>query len=85
MARYRDYSDVPNTCPLIDEVISAINSVDWGEDNYWDAKTVVEIMEKIRKANSELREWGNALYREKDELEDEVKSLKNELERHVEI
>jgi len=78
MARYRDYSGIDNTCPKIDEVISAIDSVNWDEDSYWDAKTVTEIMEQIRKANSDLRDWGNQMCRERDELQDEFDDLKRE-------
>jgi predicted nuclease with TOPRIM domain len=78
MSRYRDNSGIDNTCPKINEVISAIDSVNWDEDSYWDAKTVTEIMEKIRKANSDLRDWGNQMCRERDELQDEFDDLKKE-------
>jgi predicted nuclease with TOPRIM domain len=78
MSRYRDNSGISNTCPKIDEVISAINSVNWGEDSYWDANRVIEIMEEIRKANSDLRDWGNQMCRERDELQDEFDYLKRE-------
>ena len=78
MSRYRDNSGIDNTCPKIDEVISAINSVDWGEDNYWDADRVIEIMEQIRGANSNLRDWGNEMCRERDELQKEFDYLEKE-------
>ena len=78
MSRNRDNSGIDNTCPKIDEVISAIESVSWDEDNYWDAKTVTEIMEKIRKANSDLRDWGNQMCRERDELQDQYDDLEKE-------
>ena len=78
MSRYRDNSGIDHTCPKIDEVISAIDSVNWDEDNYWDAKTVTEIMEKIRKANSDLRDWGNQMCRERDELQDQLDDLEKE-------
>lgn len=74
----RDNSGIDNTCPKIDEVISAVNSVNWDEDNYWDAKKVIEIMEEIRKANTDLREWGNQMYRERDELQDQLDDLERE-------
>ena len=77
--RYRDNSGIENTCPKIDEVISAIDSVNW-EESYWDAKTITEIMEKIRKANSDLRDWGNQMCRERDELQDEIYELQKEKE-----
>lgn len=78
MSRFRDNSGIPNTCPKIDEVISAIKSVDWGDDNYWDEKGLTEIMEKIRNANSELRDWGNEMNRERDDLQGLLDDLENE-------
>lgn len=56
MSRNRDNSGIDNTCPKIDEIISAINSVDWQDIDYWDAKGLIETMESIRKANSDLRD-----------------------------
>jgi len=79
MGRYRDESGIENTCPKIDEVISAIDSVNWSEESYWDAKMVKEIMETIRKANSDLREWGNKMCKEKNELEEQVTDLEKEI------
>lgn len=78
MSRYIDNSEIDNTCPKIDEVISAIVSVNWDEDSYWDVKILTEIMEKIRKANSDLRDWGNQIYRERNELQDQLDDLEKE-------
>ena len=50
MSRYHDNSNVPHTCPKIDEVISAIKSVEWTDEDYWDEKGLVDIMEDIRKS-----------------------------------
>lgn len=76
--RLRDNSGIANTCPKIDEVISAIESVNWGEDNYWDANSVKTIMEEIRKSNSDLRDWGNEMCRERDELQEQIDDLQKE-------
>jgi hypothetical protein len=87
MGRYIDNSDVPHTCPKIDEVISAIESVDWSENSWWDAKRLIEIMEGIRSSNLKLRGWGNEMCRERDEYERQADSLAKEiknLEQHVE-
>lgn len=80
MSRNRDNSGIENTCPKIDEVISAIESVNWDESSYWDEKILKETMEKIRKANSDLREWGNQMCRERDELQDQLDDLEKENE-----
>lgn len=76
----RDNAPVGHTCPMIDEVISAIKSVNWDENNYWDESRLVEIMEKIRSANDSLRTWGNDLCYERDELENYAEDLKRQLE-----
>lgn len=71
MSRYKDNSPVPQTCPLIDNVISIVDTI----YRYYEAVTIKEkeeiesVMEKIRKANSDLREWGNEMCNEKEELE----------------
>ena len=71
----RDNAPVPHTCPLIDGAISYIESIDWNMDEkderdlFDDGKKVIEILEKVRQANSALRDWGNDLYKEKDEIE----------------
>lgn len=79
MARHNDNAPVGHTCPMINEVISAIESVDWN-DTYWTKESIIEIMEKIRSANDQLRTWGNELYKEKEAIESdfeyEIKELK---------
>lgn len=64
----RDNAPVRHTCPMIDEMISAIESVDWDE-TYWTKKDLIEIMERIRTANDTLRSWGNNLYEDLSNLE----------------
>lgn len=86
MARYRDQAPVGNTCPLIDEVISAVEDATFEENIWWDKESVTAILEKIRSANSELREWGNYEYeraedaeKERDNFEAEKLDLEEEL------
>lgn len=86
MARYRDQAPVSNTCPLIDEVISAVDDATFEENSWWDKESVTAILEKIRSANSELREWGNDEYeraedaeKERDTFEAEKLDLEEEL------
>ena len=44
---YRKHITEPvgHTCPLIDEIISAVNSVSW-DDTYWTARELIETLEK---------------------------------------
>lgn len=74
----RDNAPVPHTCPMIDEIISAIDSVDW-TDTYWDKKDLIETMEKIRKANNSLRNWGNDKHTECEQLEDQINDLEKDM------
>ena len=74
----RDNAPVPHTCPMIDRVIYAINSVEW-EDNYWSKDDLIDLMEDIRSANSTLRNWGNEKHLECNELEDKIYDLENDL------
>lgn len=78
MSRYRDNSGVGNTCPLIDEVISAIKHADWS-DEYHSEKELIDLMEEIRTANATLREWGNEGHRERDELENDIDTLNRKI------
>ena len=80
MARNRDYAPVGNTCPLIDEVISAIESADWSENTFHTAQSVSEIMEKIRSANLELRNWGNDEFKRAEELDKDLDYANREIE-----
>ena len=69
----RDNAPVPHTCPMINEIISAIDSVNW-EETYWTKKDLIETMEKIRKANDSLRSWGNDLHDDLEKLENQSQS-----------
>ncbi len=83
MGRYDDNAPVKNTCPIIDDVIIYIENFreEFGnEDNDIDFHFALGVMEDIRSANSELRDWGNDLYRELEELEQERNKLIDELD-----
>jgi cell division protein FtsB len=69
----RDNAPVPHTCPMINEIISAIDSVDWKE-TYWTKEDLIETMENIRKANDSLRIWGNDLHDDLEKLEKQSQS-----------
>ena len=75
----RDNAPVSHTCPMINEVISVLESLNW-DDCSWYMKDVIDIMEKIREANDKLRCWGNEKHEECEELEGRI----YELERSVE-
>jgi len=45
---------IPHTCPAIDELISAVKSVNW-HDTYWEQEYLIAQLEKLRTANSKLR------------------------------
>ena len=84
MARYSDQAPVGHTCPLIDKVISFLDSIDCEEVNQNEIKTTINVLEEIRSANDSLRTWGNELYKEKDEMESdfeyEIKDLKRKID-----
>lgn len=77
-----DHSGVKYTCPLIDEVISAVKSIpaEVYEYTYWTEKRLIEILEEIRTANSTLRDYGNCLFDDKENLESDVDYFKNKKE-----
>ena len=67
MSRYKDRSDIPNTCPKIDQVVDFIERVaidittPYGDDIERASESAREMLEEIREANLALREWGNAI------------------------
>jgi len=101
MSRY-DNAPIGNTCPTIDNIIGkmeeAKNEADWclrnPDDKHTDelnnivgkmADAILD-MEGIRSDNSTLRDWGNELFNEKDEIEkerDEAISEKESLEEEI--
>jgi len=93
MARITDYAPIGNTCPIIDTVINWIESIDWDENNdeqteyKIQSKEIVAEMEKIRQANTKLRQWGNELQmqifdidKDNDYLRKQEKTLTDEIE-----
>jgi chromosome segregation ATPase len=81
MGRNTDNSPVGHTCPMIDGVLDSLNSLytsletmSKGELDYY-----IKTLEKIRSHNGSLRDWGNELYKEKEELENEVEKLREEI------
>ena len=81
MARYSDNALVGHTCPLIDKVISFLDSIDCEEVHPNDIKTYINVLEEIRSANDALRTWGNELYKEKDEMESDYDSKISDFEK----
>lgn len=61
----------PNTCPTIDKAVDILHE---------SAKDVIDYLEEIRKANSELREAAEAWEKEVADLEDERDKLQDELD-----
>lgn len=76
----RDNAPVSHTCPMINEVISVLESLNWDDCSWYRKEDVIDIMEKIREANDKLRCWGNEKHEECEELEGRI----YELERSVE-
>jgi septal ring factor EnvC (AmiA/AmiB activator) len=83
MGRYSyDDSRIPQTCPLINEIIDAVKSVDWKKDDWHDEKGLLDIIEQIRKHNGDLRDWGSDKNQEIHDLNEELNDLRNEV-RHL--
>ena len=76
MARYN--APVPYTCPMIDKVISAIESIEW-DDTQWPKNDLIDTMEKIRESNDSLRNWGNEKYDDCEELGTQIESLEKDI------
>lgn len=70
----RDNSPVGYTCPLIDSVIRVLNDCEC-EYNSHDIQTAINDLEKVRSMNDELRDWGNGLFNQVKELQDEIEML----------
>lgn len=78
--KYRNEDPTPNTCSKIDEVIGILISANIDEDPWYNEKEAIGLMEEIRTANEKLREWGRDLCQIRDDLQDEINSLKRENE-----
>ena len=80
----RDNTGVKHTCPLIDEVIIFIDALceDKETDPHHSEKTMMtNTMEKIRKANINLRDFGNEQFKRAEDLEEENERIKTVIER----
>lgn len=83
MGRFDDNAPIGNTCPIIDDVVNYIENFREefsNEDNDIDFHFALGVMEDIRSANLELRNWGNDLYQELEELKKERDNLIDELD-----
>jgi predicted nucleic acid-binding Zn-ribbon protein len=77
--RHHDNTGVPPTCPLINEVIAFLESIEEASP-----KAYIDTMEKIREHNSELRAYCITADERNDELDSEIDKLRdriNELEK----
>lgn len=80
---------VKHTCPDIDDCIKRLKSIiaeskrieDEGleRDIIWEADYVIDELEKLRKANGALRDWGEELEKEIQDKEDQIFYLEEEL------
>lgn len=86
----KDNSYVPQTCPMIDQVIRMVNHAANSEEPMSGSENneIEKLMENIRSANSDLRDWGNGKYNEayefekdNDSLKDQVSELEQEIKR----
>lgn len=85
MGRKRDFSEPNHTCPIIDNTIDCLQHCDSLSES--DRDYIADCLEKVRKANAELRSWGSGLYddllneRERaDAAEQELKDAKDKID-----
>lgn len=71
MARGGDNAPVGQTCPKIDDVISTCKEIYQSSEEMTmgELKSIEQTMEKIRSDNSALRDWGNKMCDELQEME----------------
>jgi len=77
----KDRTGVKDTCPLINEIISLIESSCSQENyiGYGEYKDAEAVLEDIRQMNSELRQLANEYIEKADDLEGEIKILNVEI------
>lgn len=82
MGRKQDNAPVGPTCPLIDETIGQVHNwyIDSEEISKNEYQGFEQRMEKIRQANSGLRDWGNDECRRADEAEKDLDYWKDQAE-----
>jgi uncharacterized protein (DUF3084 family) len=79
---------VKHTCPDIDACVKRLKSIitesrrieddRLRKDIEWEADYVVDELEKLRKANGALRDWGEELEKELQDAQDEIYFLNEE-------
>jgi predicted nuclease with TOPRIM domain len=69
----KDHSGIKETCPWIDEVQTFIDSLEEVPQSEKDAMS--NILEEVRGANADLREWGNSLYSEIQDLQSQLDNI----------
>lgn len=76
MGRKQDNAPVGNTCPTIDEVLTFIDGI-FPDENLeaQEIDHVRNLMEDIRSANAQLREWGNEAHERVENLECELSNI----------
>jgi len=90
MGRNRDYTGVPNTCPLIDEVIQFIDNVPFeGDDEEkqqfdMECLSIKASLEEIRTRNGNLRAFAIQKQKEAEELKLEIEALNAYIEKLAE-
>lgn len=90
MPRRGDHTGIDQTCPLIDKVrdfIEGINDDDTGSDLKKAGDEACLLLEKIRKMNSDLRDFGNNQSESLEEMEkdrDYYQDLADKHEKEIE-
>jgi len=67
----KDKAPVEYTCPTIDTLLMYLEGFKrdfLNQDNEYDFEMVFSLIEDIRDANKQLRDWGNELHQELEEL-----------------
>jgi len=78
MRRYNSREPVGHTCPDIDDIISSVEYLS-SECTKATCDDIIQKMEKVRDANSKLRDWGYEESQRVDELEEKVSDLESEI------
>src|SRR5437868_1225795 len=79
----RDNAPIGHTCSLIDSILSRLHDLySSGESmNGGEYASIEKDIEKVRGANSTLRDWGNEMNNKADDYESELDDLRNQLPR----
>lgn len=83
MGYYDDNAPIKNTCPIINDVVNYLERFREefsNEDNDINFYFALGVMEDIRAANLELRNWGNDLYKDLESMSKERDSLTDNLD-----